>query len=244
MGDGPFFLHRGDIRQDYQLYRTVSKFCTGLVFQSEWSQRVTMMKGILQDIPEYVTQIVIGNAAEPEFSYRPSSLRSLPPDGRMRVGVAVWSTNVRKNNQLIIDLSSLADPKKFEFVHVGNRPKFDKSAPMPLSPPMAQKELGNFMRDRIDAFLAPSWYECFNNSEIQALTSGLPVVALNESSHPAVIGSGGVLFGSETSRSNATDALAALEHLRTNYAHYASLVSSPNIDSIAEQYLKVANLQR
>ena len=121
------------------------------------------------------------------------------PNGRFRVGISVWSTAKRKNFDTIQKLVPLLDPDLFELVLVARVPDdFNKTLfkerNLTLFSPMNQRELGFFLRNRIDVFAPPSWYECFSNSEVQALSSGLPVIALNDSSHVEVVGEGGVFF--------------------------------------------------
>ena len=106
---------------------------------------------------------------------------------------------------------------------------------------MNHKHLGSIFRDHIDAYFAPSFDSC-GTSEVRSLSSGLPVIALRDSSHTELVGQGGVFFGSEADCWNAKDALRAMYHLRSNYGHYVSQVSAPKIQAVAAQYLEAAGL--
>ena len=160
----------------------------------------------------------------------------------MRVGMSICDNNFT----LIQKLSPMLNANHFEFVLIGKVPGefhrvFFTKGPFKLMAPMNQKHLGSFFRDHIDAYFVPS-FESWGNSEVQALSSGLPLIALRDSSHSELVGQGGVFFGSEADCWNATDALRALYHLRSNYDHYVSRVTAPKIQAVAAQYLEAAGL--
>mmetsp|Transcript_28451 Transcript_28451/g.69024 ORF Transcript_28451/g.69024 Transcript_28451/m.69024 type:complete len:394 (-) Transcript_28451:552-1733(-) len=246
--DGPFALHRQKVKQDEQLLKTVIKYCDVLIFQSEWSRRATEKHvSYYKKVPSRIRKVIIGNAADPFDFFPPTRPKHIPSNGRIRVGTSVWSTAARKNFDLIQKLVPLLDPNVFELVIVGRLPddfdrKIFEERNFTIYPPMAQRELGIFLQTRVDAFLAPSWYECFSNSEVQALSSGLPIIALNESSHVEVVGSGGVFFGSGENHSDVMGALEAFQRLRSEYDTFASQIDPPSIREIAKQYLEVAGL--
>ncbi|KAL3927588.1 MAG: hypothetical protein SGBAC_013025 [Bacillariaceae sp.] len=246
--DGPFILHRRKVQQDEQLLKTVIKYCDILIFQSEWSRRATeKYVAYYKKVPSRVQKVVIGNAADPFNFFPPTQQRHIPSDGRLRIGTSVWSTAERKNFDLIQKLVPFLDPNVYELVIVGRVPdEFDKTLfderNFTIFPPMNQRELGIFLRTRVDAFLAPSWFECFSNSEVQASTSGLPIIALNESSHVEVARSGGVFFGSHGNHSDITGALEAIQRLRSEYDTIISQIDPPSIRDIARQYLEAGGL--
>lgn len=103
-----------------------------------------------------------------------------------------------------------------------------------------QRELGVLLRERADLFFSPSWHECFSNSEVQALASGLPVVALNDSSHPEVVGTGGVLFSAGSSgRGSAAAAAHAIEYAAAHLEDMRRQIPQHSIDHVANEYIKL-----
>ena len=110
---------------------------------------------------------------------------------------------VRKNNQLLLDLVPKLDYSRFSLTVIGSWP-LAKPPSVTFIPKLSQQRLGEQLRKH-DVYLALSWDECFSNSEVQAIATGLPVVALNDSSHPEVVQNGGVLFGSHGTHGNVED---------------------------------------
>ncbi|CAJ1940665.1 unnamed protein product, partial [Cylindrotheca closterium] len=160
--DGPFALHRQKVQQDEALLNTVIKYCDILIFQSDWSRRATEKHvSYYKKVPSRVRKVIIGNAADPFTFFPPTRARHVPSNGRIRVGTSVWSTAERKNFDLIEKIVPFLDPIEYELVIVGRVPdNFDKTLfeerNFTLYPPMNQRELGIFLRTRVDAFLAPS----------------------------------------------------------------------------------------
>ena len=76
---------------------------------------------------------------------------------------------------------------------------------------------------------------------MQALASGLPVVALNDSSHPEVVGAGGVLFSAGSNdRASAAAAAHAIQHAAARLKDLRARIPRRSIDDIAERYVKLA----
>ena len=190
--DGPFVLHRGLINQDRQLFSFIRDHVTDIIYQSEWSQRETETRALDRGVSSNVTRRVIGNAAEPQYFYPRASSVSRER-GVLKLCFSSYSGSARKNNQLLLDLVPKIDSSRFSLTVIG---AWDLTKPPNVNflPKVPQEHLGEALRKH-DVYLALSWNECFSNSEVQAIASGLPVVALNDSSHPEVVQGGGVLFG-------------------------------------------------
>lgn len=233
--DGPFYLHRNNIKHDYTQFNITKRYGHVVVFQSRWSFDTTTAAG-LDDPISHMRHAFIGNGAEPSYFYPKTSYpREIDsdPSYRLKVCTSVYSDGDRKNFRLVSQLVKYQESHNFELVMAGRLPRYFTSMNATL---MSEYELGNFLR-RCDVFLAPSWYECFSNSEVQALACGLPVVGLNESSHPEVSQGGGVFFGSYEQRFNVTLALDAIAEVRRNYWSYVKNIPMHDINSLAEAYL-------
>lgn len=202
--DGPFFLHRGAaaISQDRALYSFAHDYATDIVYQSEWSRWITEARALDAAASASINRQVIGNAAEPEYFY-PRALSASQESGVLKLCFSSYSGSVRKNNQLLLDLVPKLDYSRFSLTVIGSWP-LAKPPSVTFIPKLSQQRLGEQLRKH-DVYLALSWDECFSNSEVQAIATGLPVVALNDSSHPEVVQNGGVLFGSHGTHGNVED---------------------------------------
>jgi glycosyltransferase involved in cell wall biosynthesis len=142
---------------------------------------------------------------------------------------------VRKNWNLITFLDNELDHSRYQLTVIGRIPEGTSLNHTSHVPPLDQAHLAQMLRV-MDIFVAPSWNECFSNAEAQALASGIPVLALRNSSHPEVVKTAGRLFNGPE------DVLQELEALVANYPLYAAAVQPLDIDDIAMQYLQAAGL--
>lgn len=149
--------------------------------------------------------------------------------------ISVWSDGPRKNWPLIEALDAFLDHSRFSLTLVGRVREGTVLNHTTLVPPQPQAALGAILSN-MDIFIAPSYNECFSNAESQALGCGLPVLALDDSSHREVVGSGGRYFG------DVDGAIRGLAALVAGYPHYARLAVASDIDDVALQYLTVAGL--
>jgi glycosyltransferase involved in cell wall biosynthesis len=158
---------------------------------------------------------------------------------RVRLCVSVWSDGPRKNWPLLAALDASLDHSKYALTLVGRLPEgFALSNRTRHIPPLPQAALGALLRT-MDIFIAPSYNECFSNAESQALGCGLPVLALDDSSHREVVARGGRFFAATGGVDAALRELAALV---AGYPHYVTLAAPNDIDDVALQYLIAAGL--
>ena len=250
--DGPFVLHRGSAEQDTKLLRFTSAHANLLVYQSEWSRRETERRGLDHALPIAVRRMVIGNAAEPAYFFprRPSTGAAIGAATAsakrvVRIATSVYSTGERKNMALALEVAGRLDRERFQWLFIGRLPTSAdwgqqiKRVGVWVDV-VPQRELGVLLRERADLFFSPSWHECFSNSEVQALASGLPVVALNDSSHPEVVGTGGVLFSAGSSgRGSAAAAAHAIEYAAAHLEDMRRQIPQHSIDHVANEYIKL-----
>ncbi|RYH28973.1 hypothetical protein EON65_10185 [archaeon] len=234
--DGPFYLHRNDIKQDYKLFNIIKQYGEVVVYQSQWSLDKTIEMKLDKDV-QHLKHAIIGNGAEPSFFYPKTSYSQeiqSNPNYRLKVCSSVYSDSIRKNFQLVYELTKFQQSHNFELLMAGNVPTNYTS--LMNATLMDEYELGHFLR-RCDVFLTASWYECFSNAEVQALSCGLPVVALNESSHSHVVQKGGTVFGSFDQRFEVSLALEAISEVRKNYLNYVKNIPVYDINGLAEAYI-------
>ena len=165
----------------------------------------------------------------------PLKPRSVQGERRVQLCVSVWSDSARKNFKLVEFLDRHLDRNKFALTLVGRLPDGVRLTHGEHIPPLSQRRLGSLLR-RMDVLVAPSFNECYSNAETQALGCGLPVLALNDSSHREVVGPGGRFFG------GADDIFQELEALIARYAEYERAATALDIDDVAVQYLIAAGL--
>ena len=247
--DGPFVLHRSSVAQDRELFSFTASHADVLVYQSDWSRHETEQRGLDRILPATVRRVMIGNAAEPAYFYPPRSPTgaAMPSASRVvRIVTSVYSTGTRKNIALALAVAERLDRKRFQWLFIGRWPAdvLNRSHAQRVGIVVGvvpQRELAVLLRERADLFFAPSWAECFSNSEVQALASGLPVVALNDSSHPEVVGAGGVLFSAGSNdRASAAAAAHAIQHAAARLEDLRARIPRRSIDDIAERYVKLA----
>jgi len=84
-----------------------------------------------------------------------------------------------------------------------------------------------------DIFVTASRSDPCSNSLIEALSCGLPALALANGGHPELVGKGGEIFN------NNTDILEKLEKIVDNYNEYRKKVPIFDIEQTTEEYLRV-----
>jgi glycosyltransferase involved in cell wall biosynthesis len=149
--------------------------------------------------------------------------------------MSVWSDGRRKNWPLIEFIDQNIDASRFHLTLVGRLPSSVHLHHSSHIAPLKQRHLGELLRG-MDVFIAPSYNECFSNAETQALACGLPVLALDDSSHREVVGGGGRFFRGQD------DVLQELTALVAGYSYYEQRAEGNDIDDVAVQYLTAARL--
>ena len=84
-----------------------------------------------------------------------------------------------------------------------------------------------------DIYLTASQNDPCSNALIEAMSCGLPSVALKSGGHPELVGSGGLCF------SKAEEIPSCLDAITERYESYQRLLLPPRMEDVASQYLEL-----
>ncbi len=228
--DGPICLIRGrNLMIDKQIYKINNKIADGTIFQSKWSKRQNYRMGLKKNSFE----TIIMNASDPTIFFPTEKKIALDWTKKKCKIVAVsWSNNMSKGFDLYKFLDENLDFNQYSMKFIGNSPLIFKNIKnigfhLPI-------KLSRVLRN-CDIYLTGSKSDPCSNSLIEALTCGLPSVALNDGGHPEIIKKGGVTFNTFK------ECLKKIQLIRDNYDFYRKIILVPTIEDISEYYLRFVN---
>ncbi|MBD3344920.1 MAG: glycosyltransferase [Chitinivibrionales bacterium] len=225
--DGPVSSIRGkDKYIDKLIYIFNMTFADASIFQSEWSKNENYRLGIRKN-PE----IVISNAADAAIFNRISK-DVFTRNRKVRLIATSWSSNWRKGFDIYEYLDKNLDFSKYEMTFIGNSPIEFKN--VIKKDPLPSYELAAELKKH-DLYITASEKDPCSNSLIEALSCGLPAVALMDGGHPEIIGAAGVFF---TGKKN------VLEAIDRAVIEYDTLVRAIVIPSITECAMKYYDFMR
>ena len=140
-----------------------------------------------------------------------------------------FSPNIKKGFHFYKFLDDNLDFEKFDFAFAGNSPvKFKNIKTLGCIP---SKELAKEM-NYSDICITASENDPCSNTVIEALSCGLPVIALDSGGHKELIGSAGEYY---TTKENM---IFAIEKVSKNVESYKEKIISRPINEITGQYLR------
>lgn len=222
---GPYFyLHRGKKwRKIDSLIIEASALISNLVvFQSNWSYQKAIT---IFDFDKNKKCSIIGNSSDSDIFY--------PKDNnfkkeRIKLISDSWSSSAKKGFGYYEFLDNNLDFSKYEMTFVGNSPITFKN--IKSINPLTSNKLAEEIRKN-DIFISAVEDDACSNSIIEALSCGLPVVALNSGGNVEIVKDGGELF------KDSIEMLDKIEMVSNNYLKYKNNVKIESIESIANQYL-------
>ena len=222
--DGPIRVYNkaGD-RRDYVTNIANHLIADATIFQSEWSRNKNYQLGLKKNKFE----AVISNASDP-LIFNPDGRESFSAQRKIRLLAASWSANWNKGFKVYKWLDENLDFDKYEMVFVGNSPLRFKN--IRHQTPLASIELAAELKKN-DIFIFASPIEACSNSILEALHCRLPVVGINASSNPELIGKAEEVF-------DAPEQIPALlEKIVSNYNYYCDNIRVATIDDIGARYV-------
>ncbi|MBU2025120.1 MAG: glycosyltransferase [Patescibacteria group bacterium] len=225
--DGPIALYRNSKNTfpDKLIFELNKKIAQATIFQSFFSLRENKRLGLKLDNPYKI----IKNAAQKDIFY-PAADRDFDFSKRKaRLISTSWSDNMMKGFEVYQYLDKHLDFSKYDYVFVGRTPVEFKNIKM-LSP-RSSRELAALMRES-DIYITASRKDPCSNSLIEALSSGLPAVALNDGGHPEIIGGGGELFLKKQ------EIQGKLELIVNNHSKYVKKIPAFDISRVSVEYLE------
>lgn len=224
--DGPLYLIRNnELNIDNKIYKLNNLIADGTILQSKWSQRKNHSVGLKRNIFE----TVIMNASD-RATFFPK--KNTPPkvreNNKWKLVAVSWSKNFNKGFDLYHYLDENLDFNKYSMIFVGNSPISFKN--IKYIKPVESYELANLLRES-DIYINGSKNDPCSNSLIEALTCGLPAVALNDGGHPEILKKGGEVFNTFE------ECLIKIQLVKDNYEKYRNNISIPSIEEIFELYI-------
>ena len=223
--DGPISLIRGqDKYLDKITAQFIKLFADGVIYQSAWCKKNnTELFNISSPY-----QVIIHNAADNNIFYPKNN----PPKTTKTKLIALsWSDNWRKGFKVYDYLDNHLDFSKYEMTFVGNTPIKFKN--IKIIPPLSSKQLADTLRQH-HIYITASKNDPCSNALLEALSCGLPAIALNSGGHPELIKKGGELFQNEN------NIISKINMVKANYQQYKNSLPSHNISSVTNEYLNFA----
>lgn len=225
--DGPIGLYRGkDKIIDKAIFGFSALLADGIVFQSHWSkeqnQKICNNKSIYET--------VVYNASDSAI-FNKRNKKPFKFQGKIRLIAVSWSSNIRKGFEVYKYLDENLDFSKYKMVFVGNSPVKFKNIEYQRSLP--SEDLANVLKSQ-DIYITASQKDPCSNSLIEALSCGLPAVALRDGGHPELVQQGGEMF------ENKQDVIESINRAANNYLDLQSKIPEFSIKKAAEEYYGLA----
>ncbi len=197
--------------------------CDGIIFQSKWCQNENKKQFGISSVYE----TVIYNAPDMEiFNQKgrdPNANRT-----KTKLIVVSWSSNPRKGFDLYQYLDEKLNFNKYEMTFVGNTNIPFKH--IHTIPAVGSIELAKLLKEH-DIFITASQKDPCSNALVEALSCGLPAVALNDGGHQELVQTGGELFATQE------EALKKIDVVANNLNLYQSHLPKYDIRTAAKDYL-------
>ncbi len=225
--DGPIQLYRGkDKAIDNLIFTTDKLLADGVIFQSNWSREEN--RKLYRHFAKY--EAVIFNAPDQNI-FNKSAKKEFNPKAKIKLIAVSWSANLKKGFEIYKYLDTHLDFRKYEMAFVGNSAVVFKN--IKLEKPVPSKELALILK-RHDIYITASQSDPCSNSLIEALSCGLPAVALDNGGHPELVQKGGEIFAGKE------DILQKIEKVANNYRHYQLCLPEFSLQKVSQQYFDFA----
>lgn len=229
---GPIMsLHRKGIK--WKIIDMVVILCANLfsdlvIFQSAWSFQQAKKRGFLK----HKKYVIIHNAPDTSV-FSKKEFIDKHKDEKVKLIYTSWSSNIKKGFNYLKFLDENLDFNKYEFTFIGNSPFVFKN--IKTIQPVSSEILASYLRNN-DIFISPIEDDACSNSLLEALSSGLPVVALKSGSNPELVKSSGILF------SNQNELLDGIEVVAHNIKNYYDQIVIKSIQDITKEYIKATQI--
>lgn len=224
---GPIMsLHRKGIKWKLidRLIVFIANFCVDLViFQSTWSYNQSIKMGFNSKKKH---RIIFNSVDKNIFTKK----QFVPKNSgeKIKLIYTSWSSNKNKGYLLLKFLDENIDFEKYSITFIGNSPITFKN--IILLSPLPSHLIAEKLRES-DIFITPTKDDACSNAIIEALSSGLPVVALDSGANKELVGEGGFLFNGEQ------DIIEAIDSVAKELEKYQKQIRVYSMDEICNKYL-------
>ncbi len=223
--DGPIHLYRGKDKEiDDKIFEVNKRLATSTVIQSEFT-----LEKVFQTGYRPVRPVIIRNAVNPSIFFpRPDKKTRSGP--KLRIVASSWSDNPNKGGPVYKWLEEHLDWSKYEFTFVGRCSENLTKAK--VIAPVSSEKLASILNEH-DVYITASQNDPCSNALIEAMSCGLPAIALRSGGHPELIGFGGLCFERQE------EIPSILEEIFRHHEAYRILLSPPSMDNVAARYLEL-----
>ena len=223
--DGPMSLYTAkEDKRDLKVKYLNKYIADGTIFQSKWSKNENEKLGFKgTDFLE-----IILNASDPSIFFSNKEINSKGKNKKTSIICTSWSSNLKKGFETYEFLDRKLNFDKFEMTFVGNSDLKFKN--IKQTKPLNSVELANELRKH-DIFLTASQKDPCSNALTEALSCGLPSIALNDGGHPEILKKGGLLFN------NTDDVIEKIENTAKNLYKLKENIDVSSIEYTAKQYI-------
>jgi len=223
--DGPIHLYRGKDKEiDDKIFAVNQRLATSTVIQSDFTLEKVFETGYRP-----VRPVVIRNAVNPAI-FRCRGDRPAPRDRKVRIIASSWSDNPNKGGPVYKWLEENLDTSRYEFTFVGRCSETLTRAK--VISPVASEKLAELLGEH-DVYVTASQNDPCSNALIEAMSCGLPAVALRSGGHPELVGFGGLCFD------RAEEIPSLLDAVTARYDAYRRLLRPPAMSDVAARYLEL-----
>jgi glycosyltransferase involved in cell wall biosynthesis len=228
---GPVFhYHRGKAWKlyDWFIIRFANALTDGIIFQSEWSHKEAKTLGLKKS----TKTTIIHNTADGSIFNQGKAKAYPDTNRRFRLITSSNSDNREKGSDYFEFLDKHLDFTKYEMTFVGrSKSEFTN---IKYIPPQEPKKLAELLKSA-DAYVSPVRNEACSNAILEAFACRLPVIALDDSSNPEIVGTAGELFR------DIPTLIERIEQVRNNYDQYIKAIKIQTMTGVAGQYTKFIN---
>jgi glycosyltransferase involved in cell wall biosynthesis len=219
--NGPISKYRGHgLCVDLLIYSFSKYIADGIIFQSNYSAIENIKFGLAaQD-----NSITIHNA--PSRIFEDTASRHTIGN-KINLISSSWSSNMNKGFDFYEYLDKYLDFDNYNYWFIGNSPIAFNN--IKIIPPVNSNLLSEYF-SKGDIFVAASRNDSCSNVVLEALASGMPILALKSGGHPELVGNGGELF---TSHSNI---IQGLNKITLNLSGYKNAINYKSIEEVAVSY--------
>ena len=225
--NGPISLYRSKDKEIDKIIALFNNlFADGIIFQSNWCREQN--KKLFEISSKH--EAVVHNAPDDEI-FNKIGRKEFNPKEKIKLIASSWSSNWQKGFEVYKFLDENLDFSKYEMTFAGNSPIEFKN--IKWIKPVSSEKLAEIFKKN-DIYITASKNDPCSNSLIEALSCGLPAVALNDGGHPELVGEGGKLFNNEK------DVIEKIEKVAQNFHYYQPRIPEFSIEKVAQKYYEFA----
>jgi glycosyltransferase involved in cell wall biosynthesis len=195
----------------------------GTIFQSNYSREANIKLGMKPSPLE----TIIYNAPDARVFYKKEYAPNIR-DRKVKLISTSWSANPMKGFDVYSWLDKNFDFSLYEYLFVGNSPV--PFANIKILPPQPSVIVADLLRNS-DIYISASQKDPCSNSLLEALSCGIPTLAIHDGGHPELIQGGGETFHAKE------EIPGKVTRILADYQRYVNEIPQRTISETTQQYL-------